>query len=250
MTEAFGIDIGGSGIKGAPVNLETGEFTADRHRIDTPQPATPNAVADVCAQLIDHFGLSDDMPVGITFPAPVKNDTVKFIANLDQSWQGVNVRDLMRERIGREVTAINDADAAGYAEATLGAAKGVDGLVVVTTLGTGIGSAFVYRGALIPNTELGHLTLHGDSAEKYAAASIRKKQDLSWPDWSARLQEYYSHLDILFSPDLFVVGGGVSRKHEKFLPRLELSCPIVPATLFNTAGIVGGAALAAKAAQL
>ncbi|OKL49202.1 polyphosphate--glucose phosphotransferase [Boudabousia marimammalium] len=250
MKTAFGIDIGGSGIKGALVNLETGGFIGEQFLIPTPQPSTPEAVTDACAEMISHFNLAPDIPVGITFPAPVKNDTVRFVANLDQSWTGVNVRDLMRQRIGRTVTAVNDADAAGFAEAVLGAAKNVKGLVIVTTLGTGIGSAFIYNGGLIPNTELGHVTLRGDSAEKYAAASVRRIEDLSWPDWTARLQEYYGHIDMLFSPDMFVVGGGVSERADMFLPHLKLSCPIVPAKLRNTAGIVGGAALAAKAEGL
>ncbi|MBV7363993.1 ROK family protein [Actinomycetaceae bacterium TAE3-ERU4] len=244
MTIAFGIDIGGSGIKGAPVNLETGEFTDDRLRIVTPQPSTPETVADVCSQLIDHFEVPKDVPIGITFPAPIKHSTVRFIANLDQSWTGVNVTALMQERIGRRCIAVNDADAAGVAETKFGAAKNVKGLVIATTLGTGIGSALINDGTLIENSELGHLKIRGVSAEKLAAAQIRKAEKLSWDEWAQRLQEYYSYLDMLFSPDLFVVGGGVSKKHDKFLPKLELSCPIVPAELRNSAGIVGGAALA------
>ncbi|AOZ72754.1 polyphosphate glucokinase [Boudabousia tangfeifanii] len=247
MEIAFGIDIGGSGIKGAPVNLATGEFAEERYRIPTPQPSTPEAVTEVCAELVDHFQLDPQTPVGITFPAPVKNDTVRFIANLDQSWTGVNVAEIMEARLGRKVVAVNDADAAGFAEAALGAAKDVPGLVLVTTLGTGIGSALIYNGQLIPGSELGHLKIRGKSAEKRAAASVREKKKLTWPEWIERLQEYYSYLDMLFTPDLMVVGGGVSKKHEKFLPKLELNCPIVPAKLLNTAGIVGAAALAAQA---
>ncbi|WP_198928953.1 polyphosphate--glucose phosphotransferase [Boudabousia liubingyangii] len=244
---AFGIDIGGSGIKGAPVDLETGEFAAERLRIETPQPSTPEAVCATCAELINHFDLDPEVPIGITFPAPMKHNTIRFVANLDQAWTGQNVSALMKEQIGREVIAVNDADAAGFAETAFGAAKDVPGLVIATTLGTGIGSALIYNGVLVENSELGHLKMYGDSAEKYAAASIRKLENLSWPEWTARLQEYFGYVDMLFSPDLIVVGGGVSKKHEKFLPNIKLGCPIVPAHLRNTAGIVGAAALAAQA---
>lgn len=243
---AFGIDIGGSGIKGALVDLRTGEFASERVRIPTPQPSTPDAVASTCHELIEHFKLPDDMPVGITFPAPVVRDTVLFIANLDPSWAGINVNQLMWKKLHRKVHAANDADAAGYAEVLYGAAKDVTGTVIVTTLGTGIGSAIIYDGKLLPNTELGHLEIGGKDAESRASAAQRENHGWSFKQWAKRLQRYYSHVEMLFSPDLFVVGGGVSKKHQKFLPLLELSTPIVPAKLRNTAGIVGVAALAAE----
>lgn len=246
MSDAFGIDIGGSGIKGAPVDLDTGSFAADRYRIPTPHPSTPDAVADTCEELIKHFKPADDVPVGITFPAPIKHGTVGFIANLDQSWKGVNVPELFSERLGRTVVAVNDADAAGYAEAKFGAAVGQEGLVIVTTLGTGIGSAFIYNGQLIPNTELGHLELDGHVAEHRASAGVRERNEWNFKKWAKKLQKYYSHLDMLFSPDLIVVGGGVSKDHDQFLPLISVRCPIVPATLRNQAGIVGAAAVASE----
>ncbi|MFC4555705.1 polyphosphate--glucose phosphotransferase [Georgenia faecalis] len=242
---AFGIDIGGSGIKGAPVDLATGEFSGERLRIPTPNPSTPLAVADTCAEVIAGFDLADDVPVGLTFPAPIKHGVVPFIANLDQSWKGVNVPELMSETIGRTVIAVNDADAAGYAETVYGAAKGIDGVVIVVTLGTGIGSALIVNGTLVPNTELGHLEIDGYDAESRAADSAREREDLSWEKWGKRLQRYFETVEMLFSPDLIVVGGGVSKKHEKFLPLLKLQAPIIPADLRNSAGIVGAAALAA-----
>lgn len=239
-----GIDIGGSGVKGALVDLDLGEFIGPRIRYDTPKESTPQAVAELCRMIIDALGVTPDLPIGITFPAPVIHGVIPFIANLDQSWAGVNATELFSEAIGREVTVFNDADAAGVAEYYFGAAKGVPGTVIVTTLGTGIGTALIYDGTLVPNTELGHVELDGYDAETRAAASQRVAQELTWPEWTARLQRYYSHLDMLFSPDLMVVGGGVSKKHEKFLPNIKLSCPIVPAALRNTAGIVGAAVYA------
>lgn len=247
---ALGIDIGGSGIKGAPVDLETGELTQERVRIETPQPSTPEAVARVTREVVESFDLPADTPVGITFPAPIKHNTVVFMANLDQSWVGKNVDDVFEQELGRKVIALNDADAAGYAEAIYGAAKGHDGLVIVTTLGTGIGSALIYNGQLIPGSELGHLEIDGVNAESRAAARIREEEKLKFPEYAERLQRYYSHVEMLFSPDLFVVGGGVSKKHDKFLPLLDLRTPIIPAELRNTAGIVGAAALAAKGVVL
>ena len=238
---ACGIVIGGSGIKGALVDLETGEFAGERVRIDTPQHSTPEAVAEVCGQIIEKLGVEPDVPVGITFPAPIVHGTVRFMANLDKSWVGLNVNELMTQALGRRSYALNDADAAGLAEVAYGAAKGVGGTVIVTTLGTGIGSAVIVDGTLVPNTELGHLEIDGHDAETRASSGQKTLQDLSWKKWAKRLQRYYSHVEMLFSPDLFVVGGGVSKKHEKFLPLLELHTEIVPAALLNTAGIVGAA---------
>lgn len=245
---ACGIDIGGSGVKSALVDLETGEFVGERIRIETPKPATPDAVADVCRQLLERLEVGPETPVGIAFPAPVIHGVVPFIANLDPSWAGINVNELMERHLGRTVVPLNDADAAGIAEVAYGAAKGVDGLVILTTQGTGIGSAVIMNGVLVPNTELGHLEIDGYDAEKRASSGQKTLQDLSWKKWAKRLQRYYSHVEMLFSPDLFVVGGGVSKNHEKFMPLLDLKTPMVPAKLFNTAGIVGAASFAAQQA--
>ncbi|QDB78978.1 ROK family protein [Georgenia wutianyii] len=242
---AFGIDIGGSGIKGAPVDLDAGEFAGERLRIPTPEKSTPAAVAAVVEELVGSFDLAADVPIGLTFPAPIKHGVVPFIANLDKSWQGVDVPAIMSEAVGRRVVAVNDADAAGYAEAVYGAAKGVEGVVFVATLGTGIGSVLIVNGTLVPNTELGHLQIDGHDAESRAADSAREREGLSWSKWAKRLQRYFETIEMLFSPDLIVVGGGVSKKSDQFLPLLELQAPIVPAALRNQAGIVGAAALAA-----
>lgn len=245
MAIAFGIDIGGSGVKGAPVDLETGTFTGERLRIPTPEPSTPEAVAKVCATIIASFDLPSEIPVGLTFPAPIKHGVVPFIANLHKSWKGVNVPELMTAAIGRNVIAINDADAAGYAEATYGAAREKAGTVIVTTLGTGIGSAIIVDGKLVPNVELGHLEIDGHDAESRASDAAREREDLSWKQWAKRLTVYYSTVEMLFSPDLFVVGGGVSKYHQEFLPLIRVKTPMVPAALRNAAGIVGAARLAA-----
>lgn len=244
--KAFGIDIGGSGIKGAPVDLATGELLAERVRIATPQPSTPDAVADTVAELIASFDIDDDMPVGVTFPAVIQAGVAQTAANVDKAWIGTDVDALLTKRTGHDVFVVNDADAAGIAEMTFGAGQDTSGVVLVITLGTGVGSATFVDGRLVPNTELGHLLLHGDSAEKYMASSIREKEDLDWETWGARLQEYFSHVEFLFSPTRIIVGGGVSKKHQKFLPLLELRTEIVPAELRNEAGIVGAAALARR----
>ena len=244
---AFGIDIGGSGIKGAPVDLRTGEFTADRVRIATPWSSTPSAVTEIVEDLLAGFDLPAQTPVGVAFPGPIKDGRIGFITNLDESWTGVNIGRVIGEAIGRPVTAANDADAAGFAEAVHGAARGHSGTVIVTTLGTGVGSALIVDGQLIPNCELGHLEIDGFDAESRAADSVRTRENLSWVQWAQRLQRYYETLEMLFSPDLLVVGGGVSKHHDEFLPLLRLKTPIVPATLRNRAGIVGAAVLAAQA---
>lgn len=243
----FGIDIGGSGIKGAPVHLALGEFTTDRLRIETPQPSTPDAVAEVVARIVDSFGgAGADLPVGVTFPAVIQHGVAKTAANVDKSWIDLDVDALFTEAIGRPVHVVNDADAAGVAEVRYGAGCGVNGVVFMATLGTGIGSALFVDGVLVPNTELGHLEIDGFDAETRAAESARDRESLSWDAWSARLQRYFSAVESLFWPDLIIVGGGVSKKHEKFLPRLDLRAPIVPAVLRNDAGAIGAAALAAE----
>ena len=244
MADPIGIDFGGSGIKAAPVDLTTGEFSAPRERIDTPDESTPKAVAKVMAELLEKFEASSSA-VGVTIPAVVRHGVVGSAANIDKSWIGTNADELLSDVLGREVHLINDADAAGLAEVRFGVAKGRDGLTIVTTLGTGIGSALLYDGVLVPNTELGHLEIDGYDAETRAANSARKDDDLSWEKWAKRLTTYYRALEKLFSPDLFVVGGGVSKHGHDFIPLIEIDTEIISATLRNTAGIVGAAALAA-----
>ena len=246
----FGIDIGGSGIKGAPVDLVAGEFTHDRLRIPTPQPSTPAAVADVVAEIVGEFGAaSGKLPVGVTFPAVIQHGVARTAANVDSSWIGTDVDALFTEQLGRPVHVINDADAAGVAEARFGAARGTHGTVFVATLGTGIGSALLIDGQLVPNTELGHLEIDGHDAESRAADSVRDREDLSWEKWAVRLQRYFGVVEDLFWPDLIVVGGGVSKKSDRFLPLLHLRAPIVPAQLRNDAGIIGAASLAFELGQ-
>lgn len=243
MNTAVGVDIGGSGIKGAPVDLGSGELAADRIRVPTPSPSTPDAVARVVARVVAECGPG---PVGVTFPAVITHGVARTAANVHESWVGADVEALLGEATGRPVLVVNDADAAGVAEARYGAAKGVGGVVVVTTLGTGIGSAVLIDGVLVPNTELGHLEVDGHDAETRAADSARDREEMSWHEWADRLQRYYRALEDLFWPDLIVVGGGVSRKSDRFLPLLDLRTPIVPARLLNSAGIVGAAVLAAE----
>ncbi len=245
MTHVLGIDIGGSGIKGAIVDLDTGEFVTPRKRIDTPKPATPEACAAVVAEIINYFKDEvGDGPIGLTVPGPVVHGVVPLIANLDKSWTDLNAEKFFHDYLGHPVTLLNDADAAGLAEVHYGAAKDHPGLVILTTLGTGIGSAIINRGVLVPNTELGHLEIDGHDAESRAAASFKEREGLSYAEWAKALQRYYSFVEMLFSPDLFVVGGGVSKDHDQFLPLLKLRTPIVPAKLRNKAGIVGAAWLA------
>ena len=240
----FGIDVGGSGIKGAPVDLETGRLARARERVPTPQPSTPDAVVAAIAELL---GEAAPGRVGVTLPSVVVDGTALTAANIDPSWVGTDVRALLRAATGREAVVVNDADAAGLAEVRFGAARDVAGTVLVVTLGTGIGSALFRDGALVPNTELGHLELDGAEAEARASDAARKREDLSWADWAARVQRYLAHVDLLLRPDLVVLGGGVSKKAEHWLHLLDVRPPLVPAALKNDAGIVGAALLAAEA---
>jgi polyphosphate glucokinase len=244
---AFGIDIGGSGVKGAPVDLATGDLAEERVRFPTPQPSTPKAVARVIAQVLAEFGgVGEFGAIGITVPCVVTGGVTRTAANIDPKWIDYPAADLIADTIGRPITLLNDADAAGLAESYYGAARGHAGLVMVTTLGTGIGSAIIYNGVLVPNSELGHLEIDGFEAERRAAAGVRAIEDLTWAAYIKRLQRYYETLERLFTPDLFVVGGGISRNSEKFLPYLTLRTPIVPAQLRNHAGIVGAARYASE----
>lgn len=241
----LGIDVGGSGVKGAIVDLDTGELVTERHRIETPQPATPDAVADTVAALVGHFAW--DGPVGLALPSVITGGVTRTAANIDPSWVGADAGALFSARLGgRPVTLLNDADAAGLAEATFGAGKDRPGVLMLLTFGTGIGSAIIHNGVLLPNTELGHLEVGGKEAEHRAAASVRERLELSWGDWAAEVSEVLATLEALFWPDLFIVGGGVSRKHAKWVPLLTNRTPVVPAALLNSAGIVGSACAAAN----
>ena len=247
MTNVLGIDIGGTGIKGAPVDTTTGKCVADRHRIPTPQPATPKAVTEVVAEVAQFFSWKDS--VGATFPAVIKDGVARTAANVDRSWIGTNAQELFSDAIGAPVTVVNDADAAGVAEMEFGAGKGVDGVVIMVTLGTGIGSALFVDGVLVPNTELGHMKMGKKDAERHAAESVREQQGLSWQQWAGRLSAYFAVIEELFSPDLIIVGGGVSKKSEKFLPLVTTTTKIVPAQLLNEAGIIGAALNVVKSAE-
>jgi polyphosphate glucokinase len=244
--QAFGIDIGGSGIKGAVVEVATGQLATERRRIPTPQPSTPDAVAAVVADMVSAAHWQGD--IGATFPAVIKHGVAQSAANVDHTWVGTDVDKLFTGVVGAgsEVVVLNDADAAGIAEARFGAAKGVRGVVIMLTFGTGIGSALLMDGLLVPNTELGHLELDGHDAESRAAASVRDEHGMSYKKWAQRVNRYMQHVERLFSPDLFVVGGGVSKNADRWVPLLELRTPVEPAQLLNDAGIVGAAIAATE----
>lgn len=241
--EVLGIDIGGSGIKGALINVTTGEMTTERHRIPTPKKSTPKNVAEVVGELTRHFNWQG--PIGCTFPAVVRHGVVYTAANVDKSWIGTDAVSLFEEATGCPVRVLNDADAAGMAEMTIGAGKNRQGVVIMLTFGTGIGSAIFVDGHLLPNTEFGHLPVRGKDAEHRASAKVRDDEDLSWAQWAERVNEYLGLMEFFFSPDLFIIGGGVSKKQHKFLHLLKTQAEIVPAQLLNEAGIIG-AAMAAR----
>jgi len=236
---AFGVDIGGSGIKGAIVDLDKGDLATERVKYLTPNPSTPEAVAEVVARLVKEAEWTGEL--GATFPAVIKNGVARSAANIDKSWIGTDVDKVFTDITGCDVTVLNDADAAGIAEARFGAAKGVDGVVLLLTFGTGIGSALLLDGKLVPNTELGHLELEGRDAEKKASSAAKDDEGLSYKQWAKRVHKYMTHVEKLFSPDLFVVGGGISKNSEKWVPLLDLNTPVKPAQLLNNAGIVGAA---------
>lgn len=241
--EILGVDIGGSGIKGALVDIKKGELATDRHRIPTPQPSKPNAVGDVVAEIAHHFKWKG--PIGCTFPAIVKRGVVYSAANVDDSWIGTDGEKLFGEKTGCPILLINDADAAGIAEMEFGAGRWQKGVVIVLTFGTGIGSAIFVDGVLVPNTEFGHMEVRGKDAEHRASDKARQDDDLSWKKWANRVNEFLGRMEALFSPDLFIFGGGISKKHHKYFHYLNTQAEIVPAQLLNEAGIVG-AAMAAK----
>lgn len=255
-TAVIGVDVGGSGIKAAPVDPTTGALTADRVRIPTPNPATPEAVVRTIVEVVEQVtrgdgtvGVAADAPVGLTLPAVVHAGTVMTAANIDPSWIGLDAVDAIGGALGRPVVVVNDADAAGVAEMRVGAGSGVDGVVLMLTLGTGIGSALFIDGTLVPNTELGHLPLRGGDAEDYAASSVRKAEHLSMKQYAGRLLEYLELVERLLWPDLVLIGGGISKRADEFLPLIDLRTPVRPAQLRNQAGIVGAALLAADATE-
>jgi len=245
---SFGIDIGGSGMKAAPVDLAVGELVAPRYRIDTPQPAAPEPMADVVKQLVEHFEWSG--PVGVTFPGVVRHGVTHSAANVDRSWIGTDADALFTAAAGCEVHVVNDADAAGLAEVRYGAGKDRRGVVLLLTFGTGIGSGLFVDGVLVPNTELGHLEIDGHNAEQRAAASAREREGLSWKAWAGRVQRYLETVVMLFSPELVIVGGGVSRRTEKWLHHVDVAVELVPAAMENEAGIVGAALVGAMPAPV
>jgi len=237
--EIFGIDIGGSGIKGAPVDIEKGQLLAERIRIHTPQPSTPQAIGNVVKQLLNEFKWKGN--VGCGFPAVVRDGVVRTASNIDKKWIGTPVNKLFGDKSGLKFHVINDADAAGYAEVKFGAGKDRKGVIMIVTVGTGIGSAIFVDGQLVPNTELGHVYLKGMEAEDYTSDATRKKEDLSWSKWGKRFNKYLQHLEMLFWPDLIIIGGGVSKKHQKYMDNIQLNCEVVEAKLLNHAGIIGAA---------
>jgi polyphosphate glucokinase len=240
--QTVGIDIGGTGIKGALVDLHAGRLAAPRVRIDTPHPATPSAVAAAVGEVLKQIGVEG--PVGLTLPAVVRGGTVETASNIDHSWIGVDAVDLFSRSTGRLAAVVNDADAAGLAGVRFGAGRSVDGVIALITLGTGIGSALVVDGKLVPNTELGHLPLHHGDAEDWAAESVREHDELSWRQYAHRLQAYLELVERLLWPQLIIIGGGVSASAQKYLPKIELRTPVVPAQLLNDAGIIGAAMFA------
>lgn len=248
--EYLGIDIGGSGIKGAPVNTVNSELTAERLRLPTPAPSTPDAVAAAIKQIVEGFSKTHER-LGITFPGVVINGRIVTAANLDPSWINFEAATFFSAKLGRPSIVINDADAAGIAEMRFGAGRGIKGVVVLLTLGTGIGSAVFLDGKILPNMELGHLEIRGKDAETRASARTREEKNLDWQEWGGRVGEYVARLASLINPDLFIIGGGVSRKADKFLPFVQaaVKVPVVPAMLQNQAGIVGAALVAADSAK-
>lgn len=238
--QILGVDIGGSGIKGAIVDTETGEFVGERHRIDTPKPATPEAVAEVLAQLTSHFNWHG--PVGCGFPASIQHGVARTAANLSSDFIGTDIDKLFSETTQCPCFCLNDADAAGIAEMHFGVGAGQNGVVLLITIGTGLGTAFFTDGVLLPNTELGHAYMaNGKEGEHYASDAVRKKEDLGWKSWGQRFNKYLCLMEDLFWPDLIILGGGASKKFDKFKQQISVKAPIKPAALLNQAGIIGAA---------
>lgn len=246
--QVFGLDVGGSGIKGAPVDTRTGELLAERERVGTPQPATPEAIVRTAAEVVSRCGWSG--PVGCGFPAVMKNGVAHTAANIHESAIGFDFGGALEQALGCTVRLVNDADAAGLAEARWGAARETNGLVLVLTVGTGIGTALIADGVLVPNTELGHIELRGVEAETYASDAARKREELGWKEFAGRFNEYLDAIERLLWPDLIVIGGGASKKEEKFIRRLEARARVAPAEMLNTAGLAGAALAAAENSRI
>ncbi len=244
--KAIGVDIGGTGIKGALVDTKNGELLSSRIKLETPAGGEPEAIAEVVAEIVSQLTNRSDRKIGICFPAVVKDGVTRSAANVSKRWIDLDAQELFSNALHSKVEILNDADAAGYAETIFGAGKSKPGLVIMTTLGTGIGTALIHNGVLIPNTELGHIQLEGVDYETRASFAAKEREGLSFEQWAERLQMYYSQLELLLSPNLFIVGGGISKSHKEFLPLLKLKTPIVPAKLKNSAGIIGAAAIANK----
>jgi polyphosphate glucokinase len=244
--KAIGIDVGGTGIKGALVDIRNGSLVSARVKLETPAGGEPEAIAEVVKKIVDNVSKKTNREIGICFPAVVEKGVTKSAANVSKRWIDLDAQDLFSHVLHLSVRVVNDADAAGFAETKFGAGKGKKGLVIVTTLGTGIGTALIHNGVLIPNAELGHLEIDGIDYETKASFAAKERENLSFPEWAQRLQRYYGELERFFSPTLFIVGGGISKSHQEFLPLLKLKTPIVPAKLKNSAGIIGAAALANK----
>jgi polyphosphate glucokinase len=241
--EVLGVDIGGSAIKGAIVDNSTGRLIGEKFRIETSQPATVKETVETVVKLVDHFNWKG--PIGFGFPAVVQNGVVKTASNIDRDFIGVNVNNLFSAATGCRVKVINDADAAGYAELKFGSVKNFQGFAIFLTVGTGIGSALFNNGILTPNTELGQIFLkNGLKAEKYTSDAIRKKENLDWDLWGERFNDYLNYIDKLFYPELIIIGGGTSKRFDKFQGKLTIKTPVVPATLLNDAGIIGAALIA------
>ncbi len=239
LKKILGIDIGGSGVKGAIVHTKKGKLISERHRIPTPQPATPEAVADVIHDIVKHFKWKG--PVGVGFPGVIQQGFARTAANVDDSWINVNLNKLFSKKTGCVVHVVNDADAAGMAEMKFGSGKGFNGVALLITVGTGLGTVMFANGRLLPNMEMGHILLHGDDAEKYASDAARKAEKLSWEEWAARFSEYLNRMEDLLWPDIIIIGGGASKKDQRFLPFLKTRAKVVPASLLNEAGIIGAA---------
>ncbi len=244
MKHVLGIDVGGSGIKGAPVDLDAGAFVQPRMKVSTPSPSTPAACAKAMTRILRRFDAQVSGPIGVTVPAPVVGGVTPFMANLDKSWVDLDADAFLTEKLQRDVALVNDADAAGVAEIAFGAGRNQAGTVVMITLGTGVGTALFHDGHLVPNTELGHIEIDGHEAEKRAASSYMQRAHIGFGKWAKELQRYLEMMEKLLWPDLFIIGGGVSRDHARFLPLLQLRTPVVPAELRNEAGIIGAALVA------
>lgn len=239
--KAIGIDIGGTGIKGALVDTKNGRLLSSRIKLETPEGGEPEAIATVVGEIVKQLTNRSDRNIGICFPAVVEEGTTRSAANVSKRWINLDAQSLFSSALHSKVEILNDADAAGLAESHFGAGKGKRGLVITTTLGTGIGTALIYNGTLLPNSELGHITIDGYDYETKASFAAKERENLSFEQWAERLQKYYSELERLLTPSLFIVGGGVSKSHKEFLPLIKIKTPLVPARLKNSAGIIGAA---------